>query len=49
MIVGTTLIQVQRMPTACSQNAAAENRGGIARLPPCASGASIVTAKALMW
>ena len=30
------------------RSAAAENRGGIARLPPCASGASIVTAKALM-
>ena len=48
MMVGTTLIQVQRCSIACCQKAAAEKRGGITRLPPWASGASIVTAKALM-
>ena len=49
MIVGTTLIQVQRDAIAWSQKRVAENRGAIATLPPEASGASIVTANALMW
>ena len=49
MMVGTTLIQVQPDATACCQNEVAEKRGGMARLPPCASGLSIVTANALMW
>ena len=48
-MVGTTLIQVQALWLACSQKRAAENLGGIARLPPWDSGASMVTAKALMW
>ncbi len=48
MMVGTTLSQVQRFSTACAQKRAAEKRAAIATLPPCASGASIVTAKALM-
>ena len=48
MIVGTTLSQVQRDSIAWAQNCAAEKRGASARLPPCASGASMVTAKALM-
>ena len=49
IMVGTTLIQVQRDCVACCQKLPAENRGGMARLPPWASGASMVTAKALMW
>ena len=48
IIVGTTLSQVQCVLAACAQKRAAEKRGGIARLPPCASGASMVTANALM-
>ena len=48
IIVGTTLTQVHCASTACVQKRAAEKRGAIARLPPWASGASIVTAKALM-
>ena len=48
-MVGTTLIQVQAQALACSQKRAAENFGGMARLPPWASGASMVTAKALIW
>jgi hypothetical protein len=38
------LIQVQALSVACCQNALAENRGANTRLPPCASGASIVAA-----
>ena len=49
MMVGTTLIQVQPLSAACTQKRAAENFGAMATLPPLASGASIVTAKALMW
>ena len=48
-MVGTTLIQVQALPLACCQKLPAEKRGGMAKLPPWASGASMVTAKALMW
>jgi len=48
IMVGTTLIQLQPVCAACSQKRPAENFGGIARLPPCASGASMVTQKALM-
>jgi len=47
-MVGTTLIQLHCVCVACSQKRPAENFGGIARLPPCASGASMVTVKALM-
>jgi hypothetical protein len=42
------LSQVQPCVITMSQKLPAENRGGITRLPPCASGASMVTAKALM-
>ena len=48
MIVGTMLSQVQRRRIACDQNCAAEKRAAIATLPPFTSGASIVTANALM-
>ena len=48
-MVGTTLIQVHCACVACCQKRAAENFGGMARLPPCAKGASMVTAKALIW
>ncbi len=47
-MVGTTLSQVHCASRAWVQKRAAENFGVIARLPPCASCASIVTAKALM-
>ena len=33
-MVGTTLIQVQALPLACCQKLPADNRGGMARLPP---------------
>ena len=48
MIVGTTLSHVQPCLIAISQKPATENFGGITKLPPCTSGASIVTANALM-
>ena len=48
-MVGTTLIQVQCDSSACCQKRAAENLGGMAKLPPWANGESMVTAKALMW
>ena len=47
--MGTTLIQVQLEPVTSGQKRAAENFAGITSEPPCARGASIVTAKALMW
>ena len=49
MIVGTTLSQVQPESSACDQKRAAENAAPSPRCRRCASGASIVTAKALMW
>src|SRR6218665_2043086 len=48
-MVGTRLIQLHCVRAACSQKRPAENFGASARLPPCASGASMVTTRALMW
>ena len=48
-MVGTTLIQVHRAAATMGQNFPEENREGMTSEPPCASGASIVTANALMW
>ena len=49
MIVGTTLIQVQRCSAASCQKFDAENRCGITTEPPCTSGATVVTICPLMW
>ena len=48
MMVGTTLIQVQRWAATVSQNVEALKRCGMTRLPPCTSGAVAVTICALM-
>ena len=49
MIVGTTLIHVQRCASTCSQKVVTLNRWGITTLPPCTSGATVVTIWPLIW